>query len=166
MIRQRERGYSLIEVLVAVLVLSLGLAGMASAMLFSVSSSRSAYIKSQATVLANAAADNMRANLVAYVGGFYQNRTTATAVTCTDDICTDTQLAGNDFAAWQAEVTATLPGGVGIICTDSTPNDGQPNSAACDGNGYNVVKIWWSDSFDNSKPANEAFHRFTTTIFP
>ena len=55
-------GFTLIEVLVSIVILSIGLLGIAKLMLFSSRSNDSAYLRSQATELAYEILDNMRAN--------------------------------------------------------------------------------------------------------
>jgi hypothetical protein len=65
----------------------------------------------------------------------------------------------NDFYEWSAEVAALLPSGSGVICLDSTPDDGVPGAAACDGAGDVLsIKLWWSEK--------GVRHRFVTTLRP
>ena len=63
-----QRGTTLIEVLIALIVLSIGLLGLALLQVTSVQSNHSAYYRSQATVLAHDLADRMRANRTAALG--------------------------------------------------------------------------------------------------
>ena len=63
----QNRGFTLIEVMVAVVVLAIGLLGMATLMMQSLQSSESAYSRSQASLLAYDIIDRMRANKVASV---------------------------------------------------------------------------------------------------
>jgi len=56
------RGFSLIEVLVALLVLSIGLLGIASMQLVALRSTRSAYLNSVATIQVNAMLERLRAS--------------------------------------------------------------------------------------------------------
>ena len=56
------------------------------------------------------------------------------------------QLAGADIAEWQAEIAAQLPTAVGVVCLDSTPEDGTAVAPQCDGTGNIIaVKLWWTD---------------------
>jgi type IV pilus assembly protein PilV len=66
-----QRGTTLIEVLVAIVVLSVGLLGMALLQVTSVQSNYSAYYRSQVTILASDLADRMRANRTAALGSAY-----------------------------------------------------------------------------------------------
>lgn len=163
-----QQGFTLIEVMVAVVIFAIGLAGIAAMLLGGISGTNTANLRSIATVHAQSAADMMRANLDAYEDGYFTTRTTASTVTCSGT-CSSAQMAANDFAAWQAEIAATLPRGVGIICTDSTialTEAAQPANPMCDGSGNNVVKIFWVDEKDTSKPEAETFHRFVTMVYP
>src|SRR5664279_5546377 len=53
-------------------------------------------------------------------------------------------LLGYDMADWQTEIAAQLPAGVGVVCIDSTPDDGTSAAPQCDGIGTVIaVKLWW-----------------------
>ena len=62
--RSRHRGFTLIEVMVAMVILAVGLLGMASLMARSQKSTENAYSRSQATLLAYDFVERMRSNLV------------------------------------------------------------------------------------------------------
>ena len=91
--RKIERGATLIEVLVAVVVLSIGLLGLAGLQVTSLQSNHSAYMRSQASLLAYDLADRMRAARSATEGGAYDDETEG------------------DRADWDASVTALLGDG-------------------------------------------------------
>ena len=77
----------------------------------------------------------------------------------------DVDLASHDLFEWHKLVQTSLPAGsVGMLCRDSTPNDGQPADPKCDGVGAYVVKIWWVDNRNAKDPSGNAadLFRFST----
>lgn len=52
-------------------------------------------------------------------------------------------FAEGELQRWQARVSQALPGGRGLLCRDSTPDDGSPALPACDGTGAPVTKVFW-----------------------
>lgn len=94
----RQNGFTLLEVLVAMLVLSIGLLGLAGLMASSLRNNHSAYYRTQATWLAYDVIDRMRVN---GAGG----------------------LAAADVADWQTMVANTLPEGNGSV----VPNPANAN---------------------------------------
>lgn len=112
-------GFSLIEVLVSVLVLSVALLGMASLQLFGLRFQQSAYLRSQASMAAYDVLDRIRANPQGMAAGSYDNIDTDTAPAdpnCKRSAggCTPAQRAQTDAAEWTLVVT-TLPGGNGTV---------------------------------------------------
>jgi type IV pilus modification protein PilV len=75
----RGEGFTLIEVLVSLVVLSIGLLGTAKLMIFSARSNDSAYLRTQATALAYGMLDNMRANQQQAIAGSYATALNAAA---------------------------------------------------------------------------------------
>ena len=111
----RQRGVSLIEVLVAVLIFSVGLLGLAGLMAAAARSNHSAYQRTQATFLADNMIDRMSANPVGVWSGYY-NRTTdfpvaasASAFNDCSDGCTPHALAEADLRAWTRQLRSLLP---------------------------------------------------------
>lgn len=111
----RQHGFTLVEVLVSLLVLSLGLLALAALQSQSVKSTHSAYLRSQATQYAYDIIDRMRANReAARAGGYDLTLADATPV------CVATApLADCDRAEWRADL-ANLPDGTGAIDYDPT----------------------------------------------
>jgi type IV pilus assembly protein PilV len=117
-----NNGFSLIEVLIAVVILAGGILGMAAMQAMGLKNNLSAYQRSQATQLAYNMADRMRANLNA-AGTYATDATTASATqgqsaqaSClTTAGCSFTNMAVNDIYEWNAKVSNVLPSGEGII---------------------------------------------------
>lgn len=146
----RSAGFTLIEILISVVVLAIGLLGMAALQMNGLRNNQSAYFRAQATLLAYDMADRMRTNIVeardAASGGTYNNGA-STANNCATGPCTTAQMTGYDFFQWNAELAAQLPSGTGRVCIDGTPNDGTFASTACDGVGtVYAIKVWWDDN--------------------
>lgn len=107
-LKRRQRGTSLIEALVAMVVLSLGLLGLAGLQLNSMKTSQGAHLRAQAAEHAYDMLDRMRADRDNARSGDYNIALTATAPTSTD-------LAGSEIASWLALIADTLPQGDGAI---------------------------------------------------
>jgi type IV pilus assembly protein PilV len=142
------RGFALIEVLVSVVILAIAALGYAALQLRGLSTNTSAMWRSQATVLAYEAADRVRANALGATAGQYNNLVTPAVVAeCKlTNVCTAAQMAARDFSEWRTTVLEHLPGGSGVICLDSSPDDGTAVSPACDGSGTQIaIKVFWSE---------------------
>lgn len=129
-----QRGATLIEILVAIVVMSIGLIGMAGLQAASVQSNYSAYYRSQATILASDITDRMRANRVAALAGGYDIATAKSAHTAT------TSRADKDLNDWLSQV-AKLPEGRAQITRDVAT-------------GVYTITIGWNDSRGSIKKAD------------
>jgi len=142
-------GFAMIEVLVSVVVLAVAALGYAALQLRGLSANSSAMWRSKATVLAYEAADRVRANLPGVTAGLYSNLVTpsnATSACTLTNVCSTTQMAARDFVQWRTAVLNALPGGSGVICLDSSANDGTAAAPACDGTGSQIaIKVFWSE---------------------
>lgn len=149
---RRQAGFTMLEVLISMVIIAFGLLGVAGLQAFALKNNQSATFRSTATMLAADMADRVRANVGGAIDGAYNAPgldAYGTAVAaCTDAGCTTGQLAQNDLFEWQRRILLSLPAGVGIVCLDSTPHDGDiPTVPECDNAGETnyVVKIWWTD---------------------
>jgi type IV pilus assembly protein PilV len=115
------RGFTLIEVLVSLVILGIGVLGIAKLTLFSVRSNDSAYLRTQATNLAEAGLDYLRANRLVAITGAYNIALAAAppaAASCLGPAtCTPANLALYDLSQWKARVAAALPSGQAGITT-------------------------------------------------
>ncbi|NRT55178.1 type IV pilus modification protein PilV [Sphaerotilus uruguayifluvii] len=147
------RGITLIEALIALVILSLAALGYAALQMRGLSSNAGAMWRSKAVLLVGEAADRMRANQPGVSTGLYAGFTGVggscpVAAVCGLGVsCSAAQMARDDFDQWRCRVRDALPGGVGVICLDSTPDDGNVSVPACDGLGSTLaVKVFWSEA--------------------
>ncbi len=112
--RPRERGFSLIEVLIALLVLAIGLLGLAALQAQGLRFNHDAYVRTQATHIAYDIVDRMRANTA-----------NVAAYTAADPnlACDPTVSTVNmDLSCWYDGLAAAIPGGSGVIAANATAN--------------------------------------------
>jgi len=112
-----RRGFTLIEVLIAIIVLSIGLLGLASLQANGLKNNTSAYQRSQATLLAGEMLDRIRANHVGKCAGAYDNLLAGSVSDpgCITGGCTPAQMAQYDAFQWSERVAALLPSGQGSV---------------------------------------------------
>ena len=126
---KKQNGFSLIEILITLIIMSYGLLGVAGIIVNSLKVSQSSYSRSQASLLANDIIDRMRAN-----------RVTAekTPCPCPYDLALNgtpggTGVSLSDLTEWQESLTSTLPSGTGSVALNETTKK-------------RTVTIQWDDS--------------------
>jgi type IV pilus assembly protein PilV len=124
--RHRQAGLSMVEVLVTLVLVSVGLLGIAGLQLTSVQNTNSASQRFQATLLAEEVLERMRANRSQAEVGRYDVALGADADTV--------GLAQDDLSAWKLAL-ADLPGGDGAV--------------EMDGNEVTITVQWRDNSDDN-----------------
>ena len=100
--QQSSQGFSLIEVMVSMVVLSIGLLGVAAMFINSIQSANTSYLRSQAVIYGYDLADKIRANpdaLSSY--GISALSDISTSSTCNSAACTATQMAQDDLSDWK-----------------------------------------------------------------
>jgi type IV pilus assembly protein PilV len=110
----RQRGVSLIEVLVSVLLLTFGIVGMAGLQFNGTKFNHSAYLRSQGTSLAYDVADRMRANLAeSYLTGFADVFDVGVGPAC--GVALGAATALRDVNQWKSCLETVLPQGSGRV---------------------------------------------------
>ena len=122
------KGFTMIEVLIAVLVLSIGLLGLASLQAASLKNNYSSYMRTQAVIFANDMVDRIRANPVAAASSTAYNNVSPSSMPssdpgCTSGACTPADIAKHDIYQWYTNLSNTaagtgLPGGTGTVIGD------------------------------------------------
>jgi type IV pilus assembly protein PilV len=110
----KQQGFTLLEVLIALLVLSIGLLGLAALQTTGLRSNQMATMRTLATQIAYDMTDRMRANPTGVASGQYIIATTATP---TDPPVTRADI---DLTEWRVQV-ARLPGGLSRITQTAGP---------------------------------------------
>lgn len=146
----KNAGFTLIEVLIAMLVLAFGLLGLAALQASSLGNNQNAYNRSQATQMAYDLADRMRANFTeanklansAYIK--IDPTTAAEQVSCNSAPgCASEVMAENDLFQWNSVVN-TLPKGIGLITVNSITR-------------IFTINISWDDDHDEDDSNNINF---------
>ena len=109
---RNARGMSLIEVLVAVLVLAVGLLGVAAMQALALRGSQGSLESSQAVMSANSIIEAMRANRLNAASYVYNG-----IASCGTVPGAGTSLAANDLNNWVTQLKATIGTGVGDTTT-------------------------------------------------
>jgi type IV pilus assembly protein PilV len=144
-------GFTLIEVLVSLVIMSIGMLGIAKLVMVSSHSNDSAYMRGQATALAYEILDRMRANPAGALAHNYDiafGTMSAMPTSCigTGTVCTPAQIAAWDLYTWEQHLTTAtnttvplvrngaLPAGTAAIVTSAT----SPVTA--------TIQVQWDDS--------------------
>ena len=164
-----DKGYTLIEVLVALLVVSLGLLGMAALQISALKQNQNAYVRSQAIIAANDIMDRMRANTTAVANGSYFSDSAgyvgdSADTSCEGSICSVAAMASYDLNNWKYNLQQEVPSGGGCITRVKEDAIGFQVEAASDLDELCteendtelpvVVYVWWNDArFKNEEQA-------------
>ena len=155
-------GFSLLEVLIASTVFSLGLAGFTALLLTSIIGSTQARREGTAAMAAASLSEQIRMNPVAL--DRYLNPPENISVICSgENQCTPEQQADYDFKIWQLELAGSIQNAKGLVCRDETPQDGVEGNDHCDGTGPPVIKIFWYGQ-GNVEISESSQHRFTLEV--
>jgi type IV pilus assembly protein PilV len=122
--RRRQRGVSLIEVLVSILVVSLGLLGAVALQATALRNNQGSYERTQTAILTQGIFDAMRANITG-IASYNTGGLICVAPAATD-------LASRDLARWITSLHAQIhPGACGAVAC---------NGSVC------TVQVQWDDS--------------------
>ena len=138
-VMKSQKGFTMVETLVALVVLAIGLLGIAALYLNSLQAGRSAIYRTQAVNLAADLADRIRANRTA-LGSYAIVFTGASAdvpACYTTAGCTAAQLAASDLNRWKADIAQLLPNGQGQVAVTLPVGAGEPANY--------VITVRWAE---------------------
>jgi type IV pilus assembly protein PilV len=151
-LNKTQTGFTLLEILVAIVVLSLGLLGLAGLQAATLRNNQIAYYRAIAIQQTYDMADRIRANqagAAAAVGAYNNLNTTIPAdPDCVANTCTAAQMAVADHSQWNNNNARMLPGGTGTVVNGA--------------NGSFVVTISWNENTE----AGSTPQQFVTRVVP
>lgn len=116
-----QRGFSLVEVLITLVIMSVGMLGIAGLYVQGLQAGRTSMFRHQAVTIAGDVADRIRVNPTA--AGAYEAATgTNNSCVAGGVNCTPAQMAANDIALWRTQVQNALPSGA--VAVDYTAGAG------------------------------------------
>jgi type IV pilus assembly protein PilV len=139
---RHTHGFSLIEVLIALIVMSVGMLGIAGLYVHGMQAGRTSLFRHHAITLAGDVADRIRANPdggLAYEGAGADNGCVDGGVNCSA-----AQMAASDIDLWQQQADATLPDGQVAVDYDDAL---VPSTY--------VVTVSWSEAGQDPPPSYE-----------
>ena len=138
---REQRGTTLIEALIAVVVLSVGLLGLAGLQANGLKFNQGSMQRSQATLLAYSILDHMRADSAAAKAGTY-------------DLALDGTPTGDTLTGWRSEITHFLGSTAkGSVCRVAAPNATECSNA--NGDQFFRITLQWNESTITDKGGNE-----------
>lgn len=148
--RTKLNGFTMIEVMVTIVIVAIGLLGLAALLLRGMQAGNTSQLRSYAVAQAYDMADRMRANPAGLAAGHYDNiiptgssascstllaspssspaavapptTSPGTCGACSSAACTVANVAARDKCIWQQTNSGLLPNGAGAICKDSSKN--------------------------------------------
>ena len=116
----RKNGFSLVEVLIALVIMSVGMLGIMGLYVQSMQAGRTSLFRHHAVTLAGDVADRIRANPTAGVAYATTTGTVANNCVAGGVDCTPVQMAAHDIFLWEEQAGDTIPSGtISVVFTAS-----------------------------------------------
>ena len=145
----RQRGVGFVEILVAIVILSIGVLAGARMQIFGMRYSQSAYYQSQASFMASDIIDRMRANIDGVQAGHYNSFSAAAGLTdpgCGTRTCTPAELASQDRYDWSGYLfPASGTDGLAALLPGNATNPASATVSRKDDGEFSAVISWVED---------------------
>ncbi|MFT5211549.1 MAG: type IV pilus assembly protein PilV [Flavobacterium sp.] len=153
--KNRSQGFSLIEVLVSVLIMAVGILGVAGMQVLSLQQNRNALIRDQALQIGNDILDRMRVNPRSSYSPVLITDTPASNVNCLNNSCNRDEMAEFDIAQWKCRLNPLDADGVvyGVCAGFNMSNISLPGgkgSISKTGLLYEITVTWVRDQSGNT----------------
>ncbi len=151
--KQHIAGFTLVEVLVSVVILAIGLLGLAGMQTLSLKNNQDAFLYTQATALAYEMGDRIKVNPVPWQSSSLPTpASTCPNTSCNSktNLCTPAQMASFDYCGWKAKAFSLL----GSSNTTAII-EWQRNTGSCPGNtGTVCIQMSWVTGNQTSSSSN------------
>ena len=139
----KQHGFSLIEAIVAFLILSIGMLGIASLQLISLKSGRVAELRTVAVIKAEEVLERIRTNQLQVLAYASDVGNLGTDNGCNDytgsiNVCTSTEMAEDDIYNWKLDLTNSLPASTTAAIVVVAPTSKNPTATV-------TVTINWQE---------------------
>lgn len=119
----RQRGDTMIEVLITIIIIAVGVLGTAAMQVTTLKNLSSSHSASIAAIVAEDFSERMRANPTATLAnGYVHSAAPGGFPDCAANACTPAQLADYDMGTWWAQLTAVLPAGSAEVTRNAGTN--------------------------------------------
>jgi type IV pilus assembly protein PilV len=156
---KQQSGFSLIEVLVATVIMAIGILGIAGLQVVSLQQNRSSLLRSEALQIGNDIVDRMRANPdQVYAPVEYTDAPSTSATNCKEVDCNEVEMSEYDITLWKCMINPNDSSDVPYsICTTllatfgnvSSLPEGEAEIQVADD--VQTVRVRWTDDRAGSK---------------
>lgn len=135
--RYGEQGFSLIEVMISLVIIAVGMLGVAGIMALSMNNDTSSRLQSLAALEATSMATAIQANQAYWVNGAgassSQTASTSSSQACNGGTaCTASSIADEDLSNWGYTIAQSLPNGTGTVdCSTQAQTGTSPAATTC-----------------------------------
>lgn len=158
-VRHSIQAFTLIEVLISVLIMSVGVLGATGLQLRGLDANRNAFFRIEATQLASDIVNRIQVNPSTLYGPVTFTTAPSSAIDCTINNCTPVEMAAYDTTQWLCSINSTdsTDDSTYSACSDLGIVGSLPNGQASltkTGNEYSIIVQWSDLKFSTASSVN------------